>query len=113
MMERMVIKQSDFRDMAAKLYGDNPRYWKFKCPRCGTAQSGDDLVRAGLSDEEAQKQMGFSCIGRTDKKKGCDWTLGGLFQIHKIEIEDDDGVKHPFFELADQTANEASDDNSN
>ena len=34
------------------------------------------------------------------ENQGCDWTLGGLLQIHEIEIETDDGERHVHFDLA-------------
>lgn len=89
----------------------------FKCPVCATIQSGDDLIAAaaGKTFDEVEKYVGFSCVGRftnagphkkgTPPGKGCDWTLGGLFQFHSLEVETPDGKKHPRFELA--TADEA------
>ena len=32
--------------------------------------------------------------------KPCNWTLGGLFALHKLEVVTPDGEKHPRFELA-------------
>ncbi len=75
--------------------------WKFVCPRCKTVQSAADLLEAGASKDLASSYMGFSCIGRVDKKLGCDWTLGGLFRIHTLEIVTEDEHKHPLFELAE------------
>jgi len=75
----------------------------FKCPVCKTIQCAADLIAAsaGKNEEEVQKYLGFSCIGRfTHGKQGCDWTLGGLFKLHTLEIEMPDGKKHPHFELA-------------
>jgi hypothetical protein len=71
----------------------------FRCPRCKTIQSGQDLIDAGAgaSFEDIKIYLGFSCVGRFDKAKGCDWTLGGLFKIHEFEVVDDKGVHHPMF----------------
>lgn len=83
----------------------------FKCPRCGTIQSADDLIRAGAGADfdVVEKYLGFSCVGRWrggasglgDKAdaRGCDWTLGGLFQLHKLAVVVD-GREHPRFEPA-------------
>lgn len=71
-----------------------------KCVACGTVQSLASFTAVGLSLDAAEKQLGFSCIGRTDRNQGCDWTLGGLFQIHKLEIVTEDGKAHPIFEPA-------------
>ena len=29
----------------------------------------------------------------------CNWTLGGLFTLHKLEVITEDGQKHPRFEV--------------
>jgi hypothetical protein len=88
-----------------------------KCPICGTVQSAADLIKAGAGAtfEEVEKYLGFSCVGRLTnapewKKgdapgRGCNWTLGGLFRLHKLEVIDEDGKHHPRFEPA--TAGEA------
>lgn len=72
----------------------------FKCPRCGTVQSAQDLIDAGAGEDmdAVEKYTGFSCVGRWSDTKGCNWTLGGLLQIHEYEVVDDDGVHHPLFE---------------
>lgn len=91
----------------------------FKCVICGTIQSMASLIRAGATPDEAEKLIGFSCEGRlTDagpwpnrsqrgaihtarrKVRGCDWTLGGLFRIHKLEVINAEGKKQPSFEIA-------------
>lgn len=86
-----------------------------KCPVCGTVQSLTSLDRAGVPAGKQEHYIGFSCVGRFTnagpwKKdeppgRGCDWTLGGLFRIHKLEVITADGEKHPTFEIA--TAEEA------
>ena len=76
----------------------------------GTVQSGQDLIDAGAGEdfEEVQKYLAFSCVGRwtgagsalrkeTEEGKGCDWTLGGLFQLHDFVVIDEDGKEHPHF----------------
>ncbi|KFH24300.1 hypothetical protein IB61_11625 [Brucella abortus LMN2] len=56
-----------------------------------------------------KKYLGFSCVGRftgapsprsTPDGKPCDWTLGGLLSLHKLEIVDENGELHPRFEIA-------------
>jgi len=95
------VKLSDFIEEAKRRFGDDSRKWKFKCPQCKTVQSAEDLVAAGVSKDDVERFVGFSCIGRFKEGVGCDWTLGGLFQIHEIEIEDEDGKMHRHFELAE------------
>ena len=81
------------------------------CPMCGTLQTGNDLIRAGAGNTfaEVEKYLGFSCVGRwtgagSPRKepdgRPCNWTLGGLFQMHKLEVVTPDGEKHPRFEVA-------------
>lgn len=83
----------------------------FVCPICSTVQSGADIMAAtGKPFEEIERFLGFSCVGRfTDTGphksgsppgKGCDWTLGGFLRVHSLEIVDEDGARHPRFELA-------------
>lgn len=83
----------------------------FICPRCKTIQSARDLIEAGAgADFEAVSgYLGFSCVGRftgagsprkTPDGKPCNWTLGGLFSLHELEVITPDGKHHPHFELA-------------
>ena len=84
----------------------------FRCPVCGTLQSARDLIAAGAGEafDDVEKFLAFSCVGRwtgagphrkdAPPGKGCDWTLGGLFQLHKLEVVTDDGEAHPRFEPA-------------
>lgn len=78
------------------------------CPVCGSVQSMHDLICAGAgkTTDHVETYFGFSCVGRFTNagpyKKGsdqigCDWTLGGLFQIHNYEVVDAEGEIHPRF----------------
>lgn len=78
-------------------------HFAVRCVQCGTVQSRQDFVDAGIHPtiKDAQKHWGYSCIGRWVAGKGCDWTLGGLFQIHTLEIDFEDGSDPlPMFEPA-------------
>jgi hypothetical protein len=89
------------------------------CPVCGTVQSIASLRRAGAPEDRIEGALGFSCEGRfsnvgtwpsakdcsakADERRGvrgCDWTLGGLFQLHELEVIADDGTVHPRFRVA-------------
>ena len=81
------------------------------CPMCATVQSPKDLMAAGAGStiDEVEKYLGFSCVGRWTEAPSprkepdgqpCNWTLGGLFALHKLEVVTPDGKKHPRFELA-------------
>lgn len=78
---------------------------------CGTPQCGYDLIRAGAGEtfDDVEQYLGFSCVGRftgadtpRNKPDGkpCNWTLGGLFQTHKLVVVTPDGKRHPRFEVA-------------
>lgn len=62
---------------------------EFICPSCKTVQTPQDLIDAGAGKdiEEVNGFIGFSCVGRWNKDKGCNWTLGGLFKCHELELE--------------------------
>lgn len=81
------------------------------CPMCGTVQSGASLMKAGAGKtfEEVERFIGWSCVGRWTGAPGprkkpdgepCDWTLGGLFKVHRTEVVTPDGKHHPYFEIA-------------
>lgn len=81
------------------------------CPMCGTVQSAKDLIAAGAgaSFEDVEPYLGFSCVGRftcapSPRKQpdgqACNWTLGGFFSTHKLEVVTPDGRSHPNFEPA-------------
>jgi hypothetical protein len=81
------------------------------CPLCKTAQSAADLIAAGAGKtfDDVEKYLAFSCVGRwtnagpARKKpdgKPCNYTLGGLFKLHTLEVVTPDGEVHPRFEVA-------------
>lgn len=95
-MQTMTI---DEFEAALKAQGVPIEDVQFRCPRCKTSQSARDLIAAGAgADFDAvEKYLGFSCVGRFDATKGCNWTLGGLFRIHELEVVTPDGKRHPRF----------------
>lgn len=109
-MERITVEELHARFNAQCVSGR--QHIAVKCVMCGTVQSGQSFIAAGAgADMDAvEKFIGFSCIGRftnagPHKKgmpagRGCDWSLGGLFKLHKLEVETPDGKHHPFFEIA-------------
>ena len=111
-MERRQITHEDWLAKGEQLFGKTRHHWRFVCPQCGTVQCEQDLFDAGVDEEESMKYLAFSCIGRfNEQKTGCDWTLGGLFSIHTLEVtfKDDDKVR-PVFEFDEGQAEEKSDD---
>lgn len=88
-----------------------PEDYAFVCPRCRCIESARDYIAAGAGAtfDEVERYLGFSCVGRfigatSPRKepdgKPCDWTLGGLFSLHRLEVLTPDGKRHPCFEPA-------------
>lgn len=98
--ERRIISLDQFLSEAKEKFGEDPKNWLFICPVCKTIQGYYDFKKVGLEDDKILKYIAFSCIGRFTDDKGCDWTLGGFLQIHKLEVMDDEGEHHPRFEFA-------------
>lgn len=107
-MERMTL--SEFH-AAVKAQGVAREDVALVCPMCATVQSGRDLIAAGAAADfdSIEKDLGFSCVGRWTNAPGprkepdgepCNWTLGGLFALHKLEVITEDGKAHPRFALA-------------
>lgn len=71
----------------------------FECPGCKLHQSAQDLMDAGAGEDldAVEKYLAFSCVGRWDESKGCDWTLGGLLTIHEVEVETGPDQYRPCF----------------
>jgi hypothetical protein len=92
------LTMKEWQSRGEELFGKDKKNWKFKCVNCGEVQSYHDFKEAGV--ENPENYVYFSCIGRFVKSRGCDWTLGGLFQLHKQEVIADDGSKVPTFEFA-------------
>jgi len=81
------------------------------CPMCRTVQTGQDLIDAGAGAtfDAIEPYLGYSCIGRftgaptprpEPDGQPCNWTLGGLFQLHEVEVLADDGTTSPLFQPA-------------
>lgn len=89
-----------------QLFGTNPENWKFKCTACGHSQSIAEVKERHptLGSDEIKRWIHVSCEGRQwacrgrKPEAGCDWTLGGLFRIHKLEVDTGEGLK-PAFEF--------------
>lgn len=100
MSDRRQLTHKAWLEEGSRLYGAEPTTWRFRCVKCNGTQSVMECMEAGMAPEQAF----FSCIGRYKAGIGCDWTLGGLFRIHTLEVIDDEGVAHAVFEFADSEA---------
>lgn len=70
----------------------------FVCPMCGTIQSPRLLISEGIGAcyDTVKTIIGFNCVGRytgkdspneeKGKGHGCNWSLGGLLQMHELEV---------------------------
>jgi hypothetical protein len=102
------IQLKAWLQIAEDLFGTDPDEWRFKCTSCGHAQSTKEVLarHPSLNREDVKSWIYFSCEGRQwacyGKKPqlGCDWTLGGLFQIHKVEVVTPEGKEIQAFEFA-------------
>lgn len=89
-----------------ELFGANRDDWQFKCTSCGHIQSATAArhrapgVDAGKEPHWLRNYLARNCEGRLTGGVGCDWSLGGLFQIHKLEVIDD-GEAFPIFEFTE------------
>lgn len=106
-MERITITEAYARLDAQGV--SNRRNVAFKCPMCGTVQSLQSFLAVGIGELQAKKDVGFSCIGRFTGAEGprampdgkpCNWTLGGLLRMHRLEIVFEDNSVEPHFEIA-------------
>lgn len=99
-LTRRTITHAAWIEEGKRRFGMPARRWQFVCPSCGTVQTGQMLLDAGLSVEQVTAAIGFSCVGRHVRGIGCDWSLGGLLQIHTLEVIDEKGKASPVFEFA-------------
>ncbi len=97
-MDIKILTFEQWEKKGEKLFGKDKKLWKFKCVKCGHVQTWQDFIDHKI--DEPETKFFFSCLGRWVDKIGCDWTLGGLFTIHKIEVLRN-GEKHPVFEFAE------------
>lgn len=106
------MSHAEFMQACGKQFDDpsiHHRHWAFVCPVCGTVQSAESLIRAGVKRAMVDGALGFACVGRFTGAgeheqgerpgRGCDYTLGGLFKLHELEVEMD-GRRNPMFNLA-------------
>jgi hypothetical protein len=86
-VERM--SRVDWFELGTKLYGPDPRKWEFRCVFCAHVQSHEAAKARKPDIGDTSNWIFCCCEGRYNKDVGCDWTLGGLFRIHKREVVDD------------------------
>lgn len=96
---REVLTLDQWKEKAESIFGKGSSFktWQFQCPVCKESQSYNDFVEAKI--ENPDTKFYYSCIGRWVNGRGCDWTLGGLLQIHTTEIINEEGKPIPVFEF--------------
>lgn len=92
------MTREEWLALGKKLYGEDFKQWKFKCVHCGNIQTAQDFKDIGVDPDDV---VFFSCLGRWKKGIGCDWTLGGVFRIHKREVTYEE-KSIPVFLFADE-----------
>lgn len=110
-IQRITVEELHTRFKAQEV-GER-RFIAVKCPICATVQNMQSLMDAGAGETEDQveRYIGFSCVGRWTNAgehkrdeppgRGCNWTLGGLFKLHKLEVQvDGEPEARPYFEVA-------------
>jgi hypothetical protein len=90
-LPRLRIGRDAWMAIAAELFGADPRAWRFACPSCGHEQSHNEVKSRKSDIGDTSGWIYFACEGRHVAGVGCDWTLGGLFQIHSLEVMEDSG----------------------
>ena len=91
-------------------FGKDQKQWGFKCCNCGHVQCMADFEALSSYTGRPETVVFFSCIGRWSGGKGelgnglspCNYTLGGLFKIHKLTVVYPDGEREAVFEFAEQ-----------
>lgn len=128
-VKRRVVDRVDGTEFCNRLYNQkmhNSNDLAFVCPVCATVQSVSSLKKVGASVEIAARMIGYQCEGdligagpwpnssdQSDRAKqrrairGCNWTLGGHFKIHVLEVLASDVVSMPWFQVATPAQAEA------
>ena len=106
-MQKMTVKE--WREIGEKLYGPDPKGWKFRCPSCGGVQTIQDFEAIEGFTGDASRFAYFSCIGRMlpkcsqafdDGPPPCNYTTGGLINISPLYVIDEEGKERPAFAFA-------------
>jgi len=106
---KLKLTEAEWHELGTKLYGDDRRQWKFKCPSCEHVAKVQDWIDAG--GEEANGMVAFSCVGRltgstqtigSTGKGPCNYAGGGLFRFNPVEVTFPDGNTSHFFAFADE-----------
>jgi hypothetical protein len=84
-----------------KFYGEDPRRWTFRCLACGHTQSFESVSARNPALRNASSWIYFTCEGAFTAGVGCDWALGSVYTLHRLEVISENGAVAPVFEFAD------------
>ena len=92
MSDVIVIEYSNWEKIGTDFYGEDRKEWKFKCASCGHIQSINSILSHNpkLESKEVGRTIYCECEGRINEGYGCDWSLYGLFQCHKLVVYDNE-----------------------
>jgi hypothetical protein len=101
-----VFTKEEWKELGAKLFGEDILMWKFQCPSCGNIQRPIDF-KPYKDKGAAPGDAYFNCIGRFtgtkneigSKDKPCNYTLGGLLRLSNTIVETD-GNRVMIFDFA-------------
>jgi hypothetical protein len=101
---RRRIDHDAWVSIARTIY-DTPDNIAFACVACGHRQSRASVLERNkqLKADDVSCWVFMACEGRYTEGVGCDWTLGGLFKLHTLEVVHRGDVV-PCFEFADASA---------
>lgn len=91
MSQTEVMTRTEWIALGTRLYGDDSSRWEFRCAACGHVQSGRSVKARNPKVQDLSDWIWCHCEGRYNEGVGCDWSLFGLFTIHKREVVDDRG----------------------
>ncbi len=100
--------EEDWYAEGRRRFGPDLHKWKFICPCCGYIASVGEWVAA-----DAEKQAGFSCIGRAIGAKRrafggsgsgpCDYAGGTLLSFNHITVVHANGAETRYMAFADES----------
>jgi len=95
-------REAEWLAEGERRFGSDRNDWAFKCVSCGNIQSANSVLAHGCPEDELtiRAWLTNNCEGRYNKNYGCDWSLSGIFRIHKVVLLSDKGVVYPMFEFA-------------
>lgn len=105
------ITRKEWYEEGEKKFGKDKKKWKFVCPNCGHVQSYEDFLKTNIPKDEIANVLYFSCIGRWieeckgelgNKKSPCNYTNGGLFNLARLEVVNENGSKTSVFEFGEK-----------